>query len=136
MKRKFPNVNGTYLKSEIITSKAFWDLNGSAIKVFMVFRMKCRFGKKNIGKRETDSIINNGEITFTYQEARKNYGIGKSTFLRARDMLIEVGLIEISENGGEHHPNKYAISNNWMKYPEKKFTRPKSSNLIGSNTRF
>ena len=51
-------------------------------------------------------------------------------------MLIEVGLIEISENGGEHHPNKYAISNNWMKYPEQKFTRSKSSNLIGSNTRF
>lgn len=135
MKRKFPSTRGVYL-TDILKSEAFWDLTATAIKVFMVFRMKCRITKNSAGKREIDNIANNGEIIFTFLEAWNNYGIDKSTFLRAIDKLIEVGLIEISEHGGQHHTNKYAISNNWMKYPEQKFTRPKSANLVGKKTRW
>ena len=136
MRRNLPRSKGVYLQRDILESEAFWKLSGTAIKVFMVFRLKCVFKKVNVGKREILTIINNGEIQFTYIEAMKNYGISKSTFQRARDLLIEVGLIEITENGGEHHPSKYAISENWRKYPDESFERPKSANLVGRDTQW
>ena len=136
MQRKLPRTNGIYLDRELIASEAFWALNGVAYKVFLVFRMKCVLGKRSIGKREAKVIVNNGEITYTFVEAWNNHRIPKSTFLRARDQLIKVGLIEIAEDGGCHHTTKYAISNNWKHYPEKTFKRAKSGNLVGMKTRF
>ena len=62
--------------------------------------------------------------------------IPTSNFLRARDQLIKVGLIELVEDGGCHHTTKYAISNNWRNYPEQTFERPKSGNLVGLKTRW
>ena len=136
MKRKFPKNRGVYFESDLLISEAFWDLTGAAIKVFMIFRMKCIMANEFVGKRKVLNIVNNGEIIYTFAEACKNHRIPKSTFLRARDQLINVGLIEIAENGGTHHTNKYAISNNWWLYPEQTFERTKSSNLVGKKTRF
>ena len=136
MRRNLPRSKGVYLQRDILESEAFWKLSGTATKVFMVFRMKCVFKKVNLGKREILTIVNNGDIQFTYKEALVKYGISKTTFLNSRDKLIEVGLIEIAENGGEHHPSKYAISENWRKYPEETFTRPKSANLVGRDTQW
>ena len=136
MERNVPKVDGTYIRRDIIASHAFWELNGVAIKVFMVFRLKCKIVKTSAGKKEIKNILNNGEIIFTFQEAWNKYGIPKSTFLRARDQLIKVGLIEIAEDGGYHHTTKYAISNNWRNYPEQTFERPKSGNLVGMKTRW
>ena len=136
MRRNLPRSKGVYLQRDILESEAFWKLSGTATKVFMVFRMKCVFKKVNLGKREILTIVNNGDIQFTYKEALVKYGISKTTFLNSRDKLIEVGLIEIAENGGEHHPSKYAISENWRKYPDETFTRPKSANLVGRDTQW
>ena len=136
MQRKLPRTKGIYLNQELITSEAFWALNGAAYKVFMVFRMKCVWAKSFIGKKEVKVIVNNGEITYTFVEAWNNHRIPKSTFLRARDQLIKVGLIEIAEYGGCHHTTKYAISNNWRNYPEQTFERSKSGNLVGIKTRW
>ena len=136
MEHNVPKANGTYIRRDIIASHAFWELNGVAIKVFMVFRLKCKIVKTSAGKKEIKNILNNGEIIFTFQEAWKKYGIPKSTFLRARDQLIKVGFIEIAEDGGCHHTTKYSISNNWRNYPEQTFERPKSGNLVGMKTRW
>ena len=136
MDRQLPKSNGIYLERDSISYEAFWALNGAAIKIYMVFRLKCVIANRAYGKRKVREIMNNGEITFTYLEAEEKYGISKSTFLRARDKLIEVGFIEITEHGGEHQPTRYAISNNWMKYPDESFKRPKSGNLVGQNTRW
>ena len=136
MRRNLPRSRGTYLERDILESQAFWKLSGTAIKVFMVFRMKCVMTKANTAKRDGLIIGNNGEIQFTFKEAEVKYGISKSSFLRARDLLIEVGLIEITENGGEHHPSKYTISENWRKYPDESFERPKSANLVGRDTQW
>jgi len=136
MEHNVPKANGTYIRRDIIASHAFWELNGVAIKVFMVFRLKCKIVKTSAGKKEIKNILNNGEIIFTFQEAWKKYGIPKSTFLRARDQLIKVGFIEIAEDGGCHHTTKYSISNNWRNYPEQTFERSKSGNLVGMNTRW
>ena len=136
MKRKFPKNRGVYFESDLLISEAFWGLTGAAIKVFMVFRMKCVMANEFVGKRKVLNIVNNGEIIYTFVEAWKNHKIPKSTFLRARDKLIKVGLIEIAEDGGCHHTTKYAISNNWRNYPEQTFERSKSGNLVGVKTRW
>ena len=136
MKRKLPKTLGTYIKRDILESDAYWDLTGAAPQIYMVFRMKCVFADRTIGKRKERVIVNNGEITYTYLEAQNNHRIPKSNFLRARDQLIKVGFIEIAEDGGCHHTTKYAISNNWRNYPEQTFERPKSGNLVGMKTRW
>tara|TARA_Y100001970_G_C14165217_1_gene820892 strand:- start:119 stop:598 length:480 start_codon:yes stop_codon:yes gene_type:complete len=136
MNRKFPKSKGIYLERHIISSEAYWDLNGASIKVYNIFRLKCVISNKTVSKRKVRDIVNNGDITFTFKEAENNYGLSKSTFLRARDQLIKVGFIEIAEYGGCHHTNKYSISNNWRNYPEKTFERPKSGNLVGTKTRW
>ena len=136
MKRKLPKTKGIYIKRDILESDAYWDLTGAAPQVYMVFRMKCVFADRTIGKRKERIIVNNGEITYTYLEALNNHWIPKSNFLRARDQLIKVGLIEIADDGGCHHTTKYAISNNWRNYPEQTFERSKSGNLVGTKTRW
>ncbi len=136
MKRKLPKTKGIYITRDILESDAYWDLSGVAPQVYMVFRMKCVFADRTIGKRKERIIVNNGEITYTYLEALNNHWIPKSNFLRARDQLIKVGLIEIAEDGGCHHTTKYAISNNWRNYPEQTFERSKSGNLVGIKTRW
>jgi len=138
MKRTLTKSRGVFLEKDIITSEAFWALDGTALKVYMVFLMKRVIVKVNVRRRFTKPWVvkNNGEITYTFIEAKKNHGIPKSTFLRARDKLIEVGFIEIAEAGGTHHTTKYSISENWKKYPEESFARPKSANLVGRKTRW
>ena len=112
MKRKLPKTLGTYIERDILESDAYWDLTGAAPQVYMVFLMKRILSDKPFGKNKVRLIANNGEITYTFKEARKNHKIPKSTFLRARDQLIKVGLIEIAEDGGCHHTTKYSFSNN------------------------
>jgi len=136
MKRKFPKNRGVYFESDLLKSDAFWDLTGAAPQIYMVFRMKCVFADRTIGKRKERIIVNNGEITYTFVEAEKHHGIPASTFLRARDQLIKVGLIEIAEYGGCHYTTKYSISNNWRHYPDQTFKRSKSGNLVGIKTRW
>ena len=136
MKRKLPKTKGIYITRDILESAAYWHLTGAAPQVYMVFRMKCVFADRTIGKRKERIIVNNGEITYTFVEAYKNHRIPQSTFLRARDQLIKVGFIEIAEDGGCHHTTKYSISNNWRNYPEQTFERPKSGNLVGLKTRW
>ena len=136
MKRKLPRTRGIYIERDILESDAYWDLTGAAPQVYMVFRMKRVFSDKCFGKNKARIVVNNGEIIYTYLEARKNHRIPKSNFLRARDQLIKVGFIEIAEDGGCHHTTKYAISNNWRNYPEQTFERPKSGNLVGMKTRW
>ena len=125
-----------YFESDLLKSDAFWDLTGAAPQIYMVFRMKCVFADRTIGKRKERIIVNNGEITYTFVEAEKHHGIPKSTFLRARDQLIEVGLIEIIKDGECHHTTKYAISDNWRQYPDQSYKRSKSGNLVGMKTRW
>ena len=136
MKRKLPKTRGIYIERDILESDAFWDLTDAAPQVYMVFLMKRVFSDKGFGKDKARIVVNNGEITYTYLEALNNHWIPKSNFLRARDQLIKVGLIEIAEDGGCHHTTKYSISNNWRNYPEQTFERSKSGNLVGIKTRW
>ena len=136
MKRKLPKTRGIFIERDILESDAYWHLTGAAPQVYMVFLMKRILSDKAFGKDKARIVANNGEITYTYLEAQNNHRIPKSNFLRARDQLIKVGLIEIADDGGCHHTTKYAISNNWRNYPEQTFERSKSGNLVGMKTRW
>ncbi|MFC1651315.1 hypothetical protein ACFL2X_07065 [Candidatus Latescibacterota bacterium] len=84
-------------------------------------------------------IRNNGEIVFTYDEA-KEYGLSKDVFTRSIDKLVQVGFLDIEKIGGNRNPNNYALSDRWMKYGtsnfEEKIRPNKGKNMIGLNTRF
>lgn len=109
---------GIYVKKDVLKSKAFCSLKGSAV-VYMHFLMK-REMRKAERKRGKNAwvIVNNGEIEFTYSEANKNLGFSKQRFARALKELVEKGLIDIDHPGGyfEGDSNKFSISERWRTY--------------------
>ena len=81
-------------------------------------------------------IANNGEIQFTYKEAKLKWGISYSKFTRAIDEVIRVGLIDITKtgNGLQKDVTLYAISDRWEKYGTDEFVvkkRPKRKQQYG-----
>jgi len=124
------------LERFLVESEAWLSLSGAAMKVFLLFRTKCRMEKARgkPGKRGP-VIINNGQIVFTYREARKKYGVSPSRFRRAIDELLAKGFIEIADTGMGVHKvaTYYAISERWRDYgtsgfKEVKRPRPKIAN--------
>ena len=92
MNQKGQNI---WFERALIESKAFQLLKTAAAhKVFAFFYTKrqCEpIGRKG---KEGWNIKNNGQIVFTYQEARNRYGISYSTFRNAIDELIDKGFID------------------------------------------
>jgi len=128
------------LEQQLIKSQAWLELRGYAQAVYLLFRCKCQIQKRKgrPGKKDNLSkiVANNGELVFTYNEAKKKYGITYPRFSRAIGELIEKGFIDIAATGmGVHKVTTlYAISERWQDYgtPEfKKIGRPKRSIAIG-----
>jgi len=127
---------GIYLVPDLIDSKAFRKLNGTALKVLIYFyrkRQLVRVGRKG---KEIWTVKNNGEIVFPYTEAEKKYGLTKRRFRDALDNLIELGFIDIAHHGGGMMGDctLYAISGRWRKYGTGQFiykTRPKDTRGLG-----
>jgi len=103
-------------------------------------------GKKNKEKRFT----NNGEISFTEIQFKQRHEYTSTTYLKARNQLIEVGLIKQTHKGGKCRGDmaKYKIlcingvlqsERRWEKYPKKNWERDipkKENNLVGKNTQW
>ncbi len=109
------------LEQSMIKSNVWLSLSGTSVNVYLLFRTKCRIEKRGIkrGKRDLERMIsNNGEIVFTYAEAKTKYRISKNRFRRAVDELLEKGFIDIAETGmGVHKVTTlYAISERWRKF--------------------
>ena len=143
--RKLPKSKGIYYCNERLSSEAYWKLTGTEIRVLNIFYLKRQLIDKKTAQRcrihpdSADMVRNNGEIVFPYTEALK-YGISNATYTRSIDKLIDVGFIDMSEQGIGHIPSKFSISDRWMNYGTPKFkkkTRPKLVNQnYGKNTRF
>jgi hypothetical protein len=122
------------LEKNLVRSKAFQSLNGTSIKIYLFFRLKCQFENQQTkkSKRSNWIIKNNGEIEFSYAEARAK-DFSSTRFMKGIDKLIETGFIDLvhSGSGGQKgDKSKYAISNRWKKYgtPEfEKKTRPRDT---------
>jgi hypothetical protein len=113
------------LEQKMLKSKAWLKLTGVSTQVFLIFRTKCKMVKAQ-GKAEMHSgrvIANNGELVFTYEEAREKYGIKKDRFTRALDQLIEYGFIDIcfTTNGLHQLETLYAISSRWKNWGKDSF---------------
>ena len=142
--RKLPG-KGVYHTKRFYSSDAYWAFNGSAIKVLEIFYLKRQLIDSNTAQKlkippdSAEMVRNNCEIIFTYKEAEE-YGISKDVFTKSIDKLIYVGFIDIAEIGGNRMPNKYALSDRWMKYgtpdAETKRRPNKGKNMIGIKTRF
>lgn len=110
------------LEPFLIESKAFMDLSGKAALVALIrFHQKAyrkRTSRKKKGLKDL-VITNNGEIIFTYGEA-KELGIKSSqTFYRVIKELVEdKGFINMTYRGNYYNnePNKFGISERWKHY--------------------
>ena len=135
-----PNAAGVFLERSLLASFAFWQLNGSDIRVLMIFYLKRKISKKKHEKRsDTTIIVNNGQIVFTYKEAVNKYRISKSTFERSLKRLLDLGFIRVNEPCGPHKPVKYEIIESWKLFGTDDFKinpKPKSKMTIGKDFRF
>ncbi len=120
-KRKYRNRSFCMLEAELIESKAFMELSGKAAMLTLIrFHQKLRRKKVKGSKRHLRSYdyTNNGELIFTYGEA-KELGIKESAFHRVlRELVEDKGFIDIAELGNwyERKPTLYAISRRWRDY--------------------
>ncbi|GAI70969.1 unnamed protein product, partial [marine sediment metagenome] len=65
---------------------------------------------------------NDHNIVLTQQEAKEIMAIG--TFYKARNLLVEVGFIDVIRRGGlEKQPTIYGLSDRWKKFGTKDFIR-------------
>lgn len=103
---------------ELVVSRAYRDLNGKAAKVLMWFLAKRQMSKLKTRKREAWIVANNGEITFTYQEAKSKHGLNPQAFSKAIEELVAKGFIDIKRlgTGVGKVPTLFAITERWQKY--------------------
>ena len=118
------------LEPALIESDAFLDLSGKAAMLCLI-RFHQKTYKKRVGGRKRGSskelkITNNGEIIFSYAEARE-LGIRSSeTFNRVvRELVTDKGFIDIEEPGNwyQKKPTKFAISGRWRRYGTDEFEK-------------
>jgi hypothetical protein len=124
--RNFRNRSFCMLEADLIESDALRDLSGKAALLVLIrfhqkaHRRKTRGSRRSIQRYE---ITNNGEIVFTYAEA-KELGIASSrTFWKACRELVEKGFTDLAEhpNWLEKQPAKWAISTRWKWYATDRF---------------
>jgi hypothetical protein len=111
------------LPNRLVDSRAFAALTtGVSVKTLVWFWQMVEYPKGRKKQPEPvigriDKIQNNGELSFTYQEAEWR-GMNARRFSRALKDLFRLGFIDISRHGrgvrGEY--TKFAISTRWQKY--------------------
>ena len=107
----------------LLSSRAYHDLSGTAAKVLMWFLAKRRMTKLKSHKREPWIVANNGEITFTYKEAKSKHGLNPQAFSKAIDELVAKGFIDVERpgTGVGKVPTQFAISERWRGYGTTEF---------------
>ena len=92
---------GIFLERDLLDSEAFTSLNGTAVQVLFRFLRKRVLNKVKVsGRRDEYTVLNNGEIQYTYAEAEKYHGISRSRFADALRVLRERGFISLTRGGG------------------------------------
>lgn len=110
---------GTWLEREMFHSPAYFALTGCAPQLLTVFMGKRDFERLPVKKGRNNLVcINCQELTFTYIEAEKSYGITKSRFIKGIDNLLAKGFISIVHHGGGYQQDKtvYALSDRWKRW--------------------
>ena len=124
------------LEPSLIESEAFRDLSGKAAMLVLIRFHQKAYKKRRDGKKRglKDLVVtNNGEIVFTYGEA-KELGIKSTqTFHRVlRELIEEKGFIDVDYRGGYYHndPSKYSISGRWKRYGTSQYEKVKIPRIL------
>ena len=136
------------LNNKLYWSKAYQSLTLSARNLLWCMFAELKYTGSR--KKKTFAYTNNGKISFTEYEWKKQ-GLGSSsTYLNARNRLIEAGWIEVTYRGGmaRGDMNKYKLlwvdgvqhdKMRWKLYPDKDWEHeiPKVKDyIVGRKTRF
>ena len=132
-KKKFSNYAFCMLEPSLIESDAFLNLSGKAAMICLIrFHQKAykkRTSRKKKGMKDL-VITNNGEIVFTYAEARELGLKSSRTFNKVLHELIEEkGFINVATPGNWYlkEPSKYSIGQRWKRYGTPDFEQVKMS---------
>ena len=146
-KRKLSRNAGYFFKGELLFSDAYVDLPKSARDLLhcLVFELKFVRNKRT-GRY---SYPNNGSVSFTEIQFKKEFSYASNTYLLARNRLIRNGLIRQTYQGGTCRGDmatyKVLITSDlnpremrWLHYPDKNWEHeiPRSKTKIGIKTRF
>ena len=139
--------------SILLTNRLYWSKAYQSLTLSARNLLWCMFAElkyTGLRKNKTFAYTNNGKISFTEYEFKKQ-GLGSSsTYLNARNQLIEVGWIEITYRGGmaRGDMNKYELlfiegvkrdDKRWKHYPKENWEHeiPKVKDFaVGRETRF
>ncbi len=128
-----------YVSRGMILSQAFASLRTpAAYRVLFVFLSKCRWEqvRRPCTREKVWTITNNGEIVFSYREAKERHGMTDGVFRRAIDELVAVGFIDVAHSGYGlmKDVTLYAVSDRWEHYGTPQFRqaeRPKRTQKLG-----
>jgi hypothetical protein len=141
-KRKYRNYSYAMLEPALIESEAFRDLSGKAAMLMLIrFHQKAYKKRKDGKKKGLKNLVvtNNGEIVFTYGEA-KELGIKSSqTFYRCiRELVEDKGFINIEHRGHylNSDPSKYGISDRWKRYGTSQYERVEIQRVLPNGLGF
>ena len=136
------------LTNELCWSKAYQSLTKSAQNLMWCLVSELRFTGSR--KKGNFQYTNNGKVSFSESEFKKQ-GLGASgTYIKARNQLIEVGFIDITYRGGmaRGDMNTYRllfiegvkqVDQKWKRYPKENWAHeiPKVKDYaVGRETRF
>ena len=121
-----------FIERDMHRSRAFQKLSKSATTILFEFLYRRR-----LEQRGSEWVVtNNGEIIFSYREAKKLFGFVPSTMASSISQLVENGFIDIAHQGvaTSKDSSRYAISERWRDYGTDKFieqTRQKDTRKLG-----
>lgn len=128
-----------YFARQLLESKAFKKIKtANTHKVLAMFWIRRQCKRTGRQGKEKFIITNNGEIEFTYPEAKNKLQITSATFRNSIDELRALGFIDIAEYGGGLHKSKnlYSISNRWKLYGTTEYKQPKPRPKAATNRGF
>ncbi len=127
---KCPFAFGTFIKKDLLTSRAFISLEKHGKTVLLFFLLKREMpGNKKIPKHMSkDSVLNNGDLILSYPEMN-SLGLHNEQARRGIKEVIEKGFIEITYQGGKCKSDysQYKLIDDWRDYEKPNFT-PRTKN--------
>ena len=146
-KRHLSHKAGFFFKYELLFSDSYHELPKSARDLLHCLVSELKFTKdKKTGRY---SYPNNGSVSYTEVQFKKEFGCASNTYLLARNRLIRNGLIKQTYQGGTCRgdmatykvlitPDLNPNEKRWLRYPKENWEQdiPTSNTQVGVETRF
>ena len=145
---------GHYYDNDLWFSPAYQSLSNSARDLLQCLLTEFKRNERKTSnpwrRKKRWTVINNGNISFTEIDFKKLTGKCSSTYLSARNKLIEVGFIKLKYKGGagvgDRAKYKLFVGTNlkkeeerWRRYPDENWAheipKPKKQ-LVGVETQW